>query len=338
MTPPLSVILPVHDGMPYLAESVRSILDQSFADFELVIGDDGSRDGSAAVLEGFAAQDSRIRLLRRPQPSGLAASAAWLAAEARAPLIAVAHADDRAHPDRLARQMAVAAHPGIVLVGTLWDGIDEAGRRIRPADHWRLLRPSRLAPFSHSSILFRKDAFLRAGGYRPAAEYWEDLDLYYRLARQGRIAVIPESLSTVRHSRISTKFRRDPERFERAVDHMYRASAVYAAGGVPDDALAPPGAKLNPMVFVSWGSTLLWSGRRPHVLGRMLRRARLGADAATLHALIWLVWAEISPATLRGFLCAILSVRNAIARPRLRGRAFVEWAPVAGAGGGDARD
>lgn len=338
MSPPLSVVLPVHDAMPFIAESVRSILDQSYRDFELVIGDDGSTDGSQDVLRRFAEQDSRIRLLRRERASGLAASAAWIASEARAPLIAVAHADDRAYPERLARQVAVfRSEPDVVLAGTLWDGIDETGRCIRPADYWRLLRQSRFAPFSHSSIMFRKDGFERAGGYRREAEFWEDLDLYYRMARLGRIVVLPEALSTVRHSRISTKFRRDPITFERAVDHMYRASAIYAAGGTPadPDPAAQPDAKVQPLVFLSYGSTRLWAGQRPHVLGRMLRRARLRPAASTFHALAWVLWAEASPMTLRGFLRAILSVRNRIAKPLLAGRAFVEWRPGASRGSDD---
>ena len=330
--PAVSVVLPVHNGIPYVEESVRSILAQTFRNFELIIGDDGSNDGTGDVVRRLAAMDQRIRVVRRERPSGLAASANWVVSEARAPLIAIAHADDRAYPERLARQVAVlAAEPQVDLVGALWDGIDEGGHRVRPGDFWRLLRRSSFAPFSHSSIMFRRGAFERAGGYRPQAEYWEDLDLYYRVAASGRIAVIPEVLSTVRHAQISTRLRHNQIRVENAVDLMFRATQVHAAGGDHTALLqahAPMSEhRLHPMTFVSCGSTRLWSGRSPRIWERMRQRAELKPDLATLHALAWVAWGTASPKTLRLLLRTLLTIRNALARPLLKDVPFVEWRP-----------
>jgi len=330
--PAVSVILPVYNGMPYVEESARSILAQSFADFELVIGDDGSNDGTNDVVRRLAARDKRVRVIRRERPSGLAASANWVISETRAPLIAIAHADDRAYPERLARQVAVLrAEADIDLVGSLWDGMDEEGRKVRPGDYWRLLRRSSFAPFSHSSIMFRRSSFERAGGYRPQAEYWEDLDLYYRVAEAGRIVVLPEVLSTVRHARISTRLRNNQIRVENAVDLMFRSTQAHAAGEDHTPLLmahAPLAEhRLHPMTFVSCGSTRLWSGRSPRIWERMRARALLRFDAATLHALCWVAWGTASPKTLRMFLRALLHIRNAIARPLLEGRSYVEWRP-----------
>ena len=341
--PAVSVILPVHNGMPYVEESARSILAQSFADFELVIGDDGSNDGTSDVLRRLAATDERVRIIHRERPSGLAASANWVVSATRAPLIAVAHADDRAYPERLARQVAIlAAEPDIDLVGTLWDGMDEEGRKVRPGDHWRLLRRSAFAPFSHSSIMFRRNAFERAGGYRPQAEYWEDLDLYYRIAETGRIAVIPEVLSTVRHARISTRLRHNQIRVENAVDLMFRSTQAHLAGEdhtpLLHAHLPMSEHKLHPMTFVSCGSTRLWSGRSPRVWSRMRARGLLKFDLATLHALAWVAWGTASPKTLRMFLRSLLHVRNALARPLLNGVAFVEWRPWETPGAGAKTD
>jgi glycosyltransferase involved in cell wall biosynthesis len=274
-SPPLSVVLPVHNGMPYVEESVRSILDQTFGDFELVVGDDGSTDGTSEILRRLAAADRRIRLLRRDRPSGLAPAANWVVAEARAPLVAVAHADDRSYPLRLARELAVfEAEPGVDLVGTLWDGIDEQGRKVRPADLWRLLRGSPFAPFSHSSIMFRRSAFQRVGGYRSRANYWEDLDLYFRIARSGRVVVIPEVLSAVRHARISTRLRDAQEEVENMVDLMFRTVEAAVAGQDPETVAAAyggPPEKLHPMTFVSCGSTRLWSGRSPQIFSEIMK-------------------------------------------------------------------
>jgi GT2 family glycosyltransferase len=327
--PALSVALPVHDGLPYVEESISSILGQSFTDFELIVGDDGSTDGTGAVLERLARSDKRIRLLRREQKSGLAGGANWVIAEARAPLIAIAHADDVSHPDRLRRQVEVfGAHPDLDLLGTLWVGIDEAGRQVRPGDYWRLLRRSPFAPFSHSSAMFRRAAFDRAGGYRPEAEYWEDLDLYFRIADQGRAAVIPEVLSTVRHARVSTRLRSDQDPVEDAVDLMYRSTALYRDGGDYGALLTGgAGGKLHPMTFVSCGSTLLWSGKSPAVLKRMWRRAELGPNLASAHALAWVLWGSASPRSLRLFLRTIMQVRNVLARLALGDRKLLDWRP-----------
>jgi GT2 family glycosyltransferase len=330
--PAVSVILPVHNGMPYVEESARSILSQTFRDFELVIGDDGSNDGTSDVVRRMAAEDSRVRVVRRERPSGLAASANWVVSETKAPLVAVAHADDRAYPTRLERQVAILRESAdIDLVGTLWDGIDEEGRKVRPGDYWRLLRRSAFAPFSHSSIMFRRAAFDRAGGYRPEAEYWEDLDLYYRVAAYGRIAVIPEVLSTVRHARISTRLRNSQLRVENAVDLMFRSTQVYAAGGDHTPLLKSHDPlsehRLHPMTFISCGSTRLWSGRSPRISTRMRERAMLRLDGATLHALTWVAWGTASPKTLRLFLRALLWLRNLAAKPLLKGVPYVEWRP-----------
>jgi GT2 family glycosyltransferase len=329
--PPLSVILPVHNGLPYLEESLRSLLGQTFGDFELVAGDDGSSDGSTELLRSWAERDSRIRLLRRERPSGLAASQNWLVGEARAPLIAVAHADDLSYPDRLRRQVELLrAEPGIDLVGTLWDGLDEKGRRVRPGDWWRLVRRTPFAPFSHSSTMFRRSSFDRVGGYRPGAEYWEDLDLYYRIAADGRVAVIPEVLAAVRHTRTSTRLRQRQERVEEAVDLMYRATGEYSRGldhspllGAARDGGARH--RLHPLTFVSCGSTNLWSGHRPGVMRRMWRRAALGPDAASLHALAWVGWGTLSPMTLRLFLSTLMRLRNLVARPLIGPVSYVDW-------------
>lgn len=326
--PPLSVIMPVHNGIPFVEDAVRSILRQSFADFEFVIGDDGCSDGTTDVLRRLADEDARIRLLRRERPSGLAASANWLVGETRAPLVAVMHADDLARPERLARQMAVLEQaPELQLVGTLWHGVDETGRPVRPPDYWRVLRNSPFAAFSHSSIMMRYAAFERAGGYRPEAEYWEDLDLYYRIADLGAIAVIPEVLSIVRHAQISTRLRDAQERVESAVDLMFRAVAAREAGGDADQVIGagPRDGPLEPMTFVSCGSTNLWSGRSPQVFRRLRERARLRFDGRSLHALIWVLWGTASPRSLRLVLRGILHMRNAIAKPLLRSRQYVLW-------------
>lgn len=323
----------VHNAMPFIEESVRSILAQSFGGFEFVIGDDGSTDGTSNVLRRLASEDSRIRLLKREQRSGLAASANWVVGETRAPLVAIMHGDDRAYPDRLGRQLELLeSEPDAQLVGTLYDGIDSRGRRVRPGDYRRLARQSAFAPFCHSSIMFRREAFERAGGYRSEAEYWEDLDLYFRIAELGRILVVPEVLASVRFTGMSARLTNDPGPVDEALDLMYRSVQDYCRfgeypGRFPERARGN-GRRLCPETFIGRGSVQLWSGRSPRLLGRMLRQADFRADAQSLQVLGWTLWATMSPKSLRFMLRALMRLRRGGLKPRFQRRGYVQWDPA----------
>ena len=154
--PRLSVVMPVHNALPYLDEAIESILRQTFADFEFVILDDGSTDGSSEALRGWARRDPRIRLVRSGTRLGPAGSSNRVVAEAQGPIVARMDADDVAHPERLKNQLTLLeAEPDAVLIGSLWDVIDESGRKVRVADRSRLLRVSPFAPFAHPTIMCR---------------------------------------------------------------------------------------------------------------------------------------------------------------------------------------
>ena len=313
--PALSVVMPVRDALPHLDAAVASILAQSFTDFEFVILDDASSDGSSAALAGWAARDARIRLVRSDDRLGPVGSSNRVVAEARAEIVARMDADDIARDDRLERQAALLKrHPDAVLAGSLWDVVGEDGALLRPADRARLFARTGFAPFVHPTIMFRKSAFDRVGGYRPGTEHWEDIDLYDRLAEAGRMLVIAEPLVTVRLSATSNRRREGAERLEQALDRMGRRGGN--TGG---------SAKLLPASFVAAASPVLWAGRRPKVLGRLLKRGALGFGKASAAALAWSAWADASPRSLRFFLRRLLDWRNWRADRRLRGRQWVEW-------------
>jgi glycosyltransferase involved in cell wall biosynthesis len=129
--PRVTVLLPVHDAERYLAEAVESILAQSFGDFELLAIDDGSRDGSAAILDAYARRDARVRVVRRPH-EGLIATLNEGLALARGELVARMDADDVALPQRLERQAErLDRDPGLLCIGGAFEVID-AG--LRPFD------------------------------------------------------------------------------------------------------------------------------------------------------------------------------------------------------------
>ena len=329
--PRVSVVMAVHNVLPYVEASVRSILDQSYADFEFVIGDDGSSDGTSELLRRLAAEDKRIRLLRRERASGLVGSANWVVGESRGPIVAIMHADDLCHPERLARQLAlIDQEQDTQLVGVLCDGIDESGRRVRSADWWRLSRRSPFAPFPHCGIMFRRAAFEAVGGYRVEAEYWEDLDLYFRIAERGRILVIPEVLASVRFTAMSARLTNRTERVDEAVDLMYRCVRDYMSGGPYPRRFPPksgPNARLRPETYFGRGSVQVWAGHRPRILKRLLRRADLRFDRVSIAVLAWSLWATLNAPSLRLFLRGLMRLRRFGLARRLKERPYVEWNP-----------
>jgi glycosyltransferase involved in cell wall biosynthesis len=191
----------VHNGMPWLAEAVQSVLGQSVADLELVIVDDGSTDGTADFLAGL--DDPRVEILRQPQ-AGLTRALNRALARARGALVARLDADDVTAPDRLARQLAfLDAHPEVGLLGTGAREVDAGGREVRvvrpPAGDGDLRRALiRENPFVHSSVMLRRELVQRVGGYDERLAVAQDYDLWLRLAHHTRLATLPEPLVTRR--------------------------------------------------------------------------------------------------------------------------------------------
>ena len=109
----------VYDGLPYVRDAVRSVLGQTYKDFELLVIDDCSTDGTAAELERVADGDDRLRIVRNDENVGLTRSLNRGLDEARGEYVARHDADDRSAPERLARQVAyLNANPDVAVVGT----------------------------------------------------------------------------------------------------------------------------------------------------------------------------------------------------------------------------
>lgn len=323
--PAVSVVMPVHNALPYLDAAVESILAQTFADFEFVILDDGSSDGSTERLREWAGRDPRIRLSEEPVNLGPALSSQRVASAARAPLVARMDADDLSHRDRLLEQVkAFEAQPEAGVIATLCDFIDTEGRTLRGAEPWRLARRSPLVPFAHGAMMYRRSVFDRAGGYRRESEYWEDQDLVTRMAALAPVLILPKSLYRVRLSATSTRAASRLDALEHAVDNMFRSTA----GREPSEAATAAVSttdKVDPRVFVSLGSQLLWARGRPRLFRRLLKRGKLSLNFHTFSALVWTGWASLSPGSLRAFLRSLLFARNSHAALVLKGDAPVRW-------------
>ncbi len=205
--PTVSVVMSVFNGDRYLKEAIDSVLAQNFADFELIVVDDGSTDGTAAILESYS--DSRIRTSRNAVNLGQPASLNRGLAAARGALIARLDADDVALPDRLETQVRfLASHPSAASVGAAWIEIDENGclgaARHPPTTsvdiRWRLLFAN---AFLHSSVIVRRSALDAVGVYDPAIGYGEDYELWSRVAARFEVANIDRPLVLYRLTGVS---------------------------------------------------------------------------------------------------------------------------------------
>jgi glycosyltransferase involved in cell wall biosynthesis len=212
----------VKDGAPWIRVALESVLAQTAGDLELIVIDDGSTDGTPAVLA--AARDPRLRVERRER-RGLTAALNTALGLARAPLVARLDADDVALPERLARQRAyLEAHPEVGLLGSAAREEDAAGRELRlvhPPTADRAIRRAliRANPFVHSSVMMRRTLCVEVGGYDERLPVAQDYDLWMRLARVTRLANLDEVLVVRRlvPGRVSVERERDRLRAEARV-------------------------------------------------------------------------------------------------------------------------
>lgn len=189
----ISVVMSVLNGAATLDRTIESVLAQTEGDFELIVIDDGSTDSTSAILAGYARRDRRLRVLTQSN-AGLTRSLIRGCAEARAPMIARHDCGDTSHPDRFRRQLPLM-RDGVVLVACATEFVGPAGEplyvtEVDPVEtHQSLLHApaESLHGIAHGSAMFRRDAYERAGGYRAQFRLAQDLDLWIRLAKAGRL-------------------------------------------------------------------------------------------------------------------------------------------------------
>jgi glycosyltransferase involved in cell wall biosynthesis len=321
--------MPVHNALPHLDAAVESILAQTAGDFEFLILDDASTDGSTERLREWASRDARIRLVESKRRLGPAKSSQRVAATSTAPIVARMDADDISHPDRLREEIAVFdRHPEAGVVASLCNFIDANGARLRSSEAWRLSVRSPFVPFAHGAMMYRREIFDKAGGYRAECAYWEDQDLVTRMAAQAPVMVIPRPLYDVRLWLNSTRAASDREPLEQAVDLAFRCIDRLEENESYEDLLEARGRradKVDPRVFISLGSQALWAGGRPKTFRRLLTKGRLGFDKRTLAALIWTAWASASPGTLRTILRLRGAAKNRLAKPQALPDGALVW-------------
>lgn len=205
-----SVVMGVYNGGDTLAPTLDSILAQSDGDFELIVVDDGSSDDTPRVLAEYAARDPRVRVLTQ-ENRGLTRALIAGCAAARGTYIARHDAGDLSNPERLRRQRALLdAESRVVFVSCATEYVGPRGEHLytahptgRAAAPIATIDPTWPhgvidGPTHHGSVMFRRDAYERAGGYRAEFRYGQDWDLWYRLGVLGLFQNVDEVLYVAR--------------------------------------------------------------------------------------------------------------------------------------------
>lgn len=202
--PFISVLMSCYNASRWLDESIQSILNQSYEDFEFIIVDDGSEDDTLAIARYYAASDDRVILISKPN-TGLADSLNFGIKQARGEWIARLDADDLSEHKRLEKQVqATRENPALVFIGTGLVIIDEKGQSLSthhyPSKHEKLVKNLQTAGKfpAHSSAFYRYNAVQAIGGYRPRIHRAQDWDLWLRLSEVGQLTCLFEPLVRVR--------------------------------------------------------------------------------------------------------------------------------------------
>jgi len=253
----ISVLMPCYNAAGTVREALQSIQRQTFSDFEIVAVDDGSTDTTLAILRQLAQDDPRLHIISCKH-AGIVETLSEGLAHCRAPLVARMDADDFAHPERLGLQFEyLQTHRDVDLVGCLVNGFPQEDVRegFRIYIEWlnNLTTNEGIrreifveSPLPHPSVLFRKEAVLKAGGYQDHG-WAEDYDLWLRLYLAGKkFAKVEQVLLDWREH--TERLTRTDSRY--SLENFLRAKAYYLVKG--------PLAERDAVII--WGAGMI--GRR----------------------------------------------------------------------------
>lgn len=231
----VTVLMAVYNDAEFVEKAVESILLQTFSDFEFVIVDDGSADGSGTIVSAVA--DPRVRVIRNPVNYGLTRSLNIGFAAARGEFIARQDADDVSHRTRLEKQVRfLDTHADVALVGSQVRIIGREGKPLRsrvlkPVTEdgiaWELMFGN---PFVHSSIMLRTSVMRQMGGYNEQFATSQDVDLWSRVAEKARVANLAECLLDFRTHRDSVSRRNYSARNVQRVESVLSSNVKRISG------------------------------------------------------------------------------------------------------------
>jgi len=233
MNPKISVVMSVYNGEKHLRESIESILNQTFTDFEFIIVNDGSTDNSLEIIKSY--DDERIKIINNEENIGLTKSLNKAIKQARGVYIARQDADDISLSNRLELQFKfLEKHPEVALLGTGIYVIDENGdeiekRIMHPNPKRSLLKGNR---FIHGSVMFRKSVIDELGAYNETLRYSQDYELWLRLSKEYAVRNLTVPLYKLRMHKSSILSRKVEEQ------QMYAVLArKLAMNGIKEETL-----------------------------------------------------------------------------------------------------
>lgn len=288
----------VYNGESFLAEALDSILSQAWGDFELIVVDDGSTDRTAEILAGY--DDPRLIRLHNQENLRQTRSLNRALAVARGRFIARHDADDRSHPARFQRQVeALMADPDLALLGTAYELIDETGQVLHvvrpPCDDESLkLALQKGNIFCHGSVMMRRNAVERVGGYNEAFPVTQDYDLWLRISDSHKIGNLDLPLYQFRFDSQTVS------RNARPLQLAYRQLALELAdqrrrgepeGPIPVDVLAVYKPERERLLRDTRGSVYLYyvSGQMENARAAFVETQRLASGGAK-SAAEWCDW------------------------------------------------
>ena len=290
--PSVTVLMSVYNGEYHLREAVSNILRQTFTDFEFIIFNDGSTDGTQAILTSY--DDSRIILVQNETNLGLTRSLNKGLRLARGKYIARQDADDVSLPERLEKQVAfLERNPQVCLVGSAIAVLNSANEAVT-----ELILPTsdkelqslllKRNPFCHGSVMLRRTSVEQLEGYRETFFRAQDYDLWLRLAEIGQVANLPEVLYQWRFApeAVSVRHRRE----QMAYSTLAKQCARHRRRGIPEPSLETslllkqrrvslPAAwetrRIQAGYYYHWGKAALVQRGQPTVARHHLHRSLL---------------------------------------------------------------
>ncbi len=202
--PTISAIMPVYNSEIYIEGTIKSILNQTYKDFEFIIIDDGSSDNTQKIIEKLAKKDKRIIFLQNKKNSGISYTRNKGIKKAKGEYIATIDADDWVYPERFEKQINfLKQNTKIGVLGSSFDVCDknlniQKTREYKHTDAELRKTIFKYSPFCHACTMFRKDGLEQAGGYNENLKVAVDYDIYFRVGRFYKFANLEESLVKVR--------------------------------------------------------------------------------------------------------------------------------------------
>jgi glycosyltransferase involved in cell wall biosynthesis len=270
----------VYNGEANLVQAMQSILGQTFTDFEFIVVDDGSADRSLSILQTFAKNDRRVKVISRAN-TGIAGALNDAIAAARGEFFARMDADDVAMSTRFEKQVAyLKANPNCVLLGSKVVLIEPYGTPIYETQPQmedekivdEMLKGNGWAVV-HPSAMMRADAVRAIGGYRADRVPIEDLDLFLRLTETGQVANLAEPLLKYRQHLESTNHTRFSEQEEKkracvAEAYAKRGASIPANWALPPRKQMTAAAELSQWAWIALRHKNISAARR-HALSVM---------------------------------------------------------------------